>query len=75
MEPVIQDLSPIAKAIKFSRCTLGKIPPRIGGIKVYPGKVMLKIVGIGTNSVSLFNFIALLMCLYHFFDLESSIKK
>ena len=53
IEPTIQNLSPLAinfykilkvqrlfKAIKFSRFTLGRIPPRIGGIKVYPGKVM-----------------------------------
>jgi len=36
---MIQDLNPIAKAITFSKFTLGKVPPRIGGIKVYPGKV------------------------------------
>ena len=40
IEPTIQNLSPLAKAIKFSRFTLGRIPPRIGGIKVYPGKVI-----------------------------------
>ena len=43
IEPTIHELGPVLNAITFSKLKLGRVPPRIGGIKVYPGKVSILI--------------------------------
>lgn len=40
IEQAIQNLSLLAKAMKFSRFILRRIPARIDGIKVYPRKAI-----------------------------------